>query len=84
MTKINVTICTGTTCYLMGASNLMQLDEILDPETMEKVEINGSHCLGVCTDAATGKAPYVVVDGEIIPEATLDKVAAKIKSILEN
>jgi len=83
MKKVNVTICTGTTCYLMGAANLLTLDEALDPCTREQVEFSGSHCLGLCTSEEHGKAPFVKVDGHVIADATLMKVQDKIREILD-
>ena len=73
MKKVNVTICTGTTCYLMGAAHLLALDEVLDPCTREHVEFSGSHCLGFCNTEEHGRPPFAKVDDHIIADATLTK-----------
>ena len=39
MKTVTVSICTGTTCYLMGASHLQRLDEELDEATWFPSEI---------------------------------------------
>ncbi|MCF7848499.1 MAG: NAD(P)H-dependent oxidoreductase subunit E [Kiritimatiellales bacterium] len=82
MKKTTVTICTGTTCYIMGASHLQRLDEVLDPALLEQVEIVGSRCLGYCDANGHGKAPFVKVDDQLIADATLDKVLAQIRKTL--
>ena len=82
MKKIHVSICTGTTCYLMGAAHLLTLDEVLDPVSSEYVEISGAHCLGLCNDPAQGKAPFVKVNDHIIADATLTKVIEKIRELM--
>lgn len=83
MKKITVTICTGTTCYIMGASHLQCLDEMLDPSIADRVEIVGSHCLGFCDSDTHGKSPFVKVGNHLISDATLDKVLRKIREELD-
>ncbi len=79
MAKIKVSICTGTTCYVMGASELLLLEEELPIEIKDKVEIEGVTCLELCKGGRNSKAPYVLIDGEIQEEATLQSVIDKIK-----
>ncbi len=81
--KIIVKVCLGTTCFVMGSSNLQVLTEIIPKKYGEKVEIVGSPCLGVCsTNWEYSKAPYVKVNDIIVQEATVDKVIEKIEEIL--
>jgi NADH:ubiquinone oxidoreductase subunit E len=82
MKKITVTICTGTTCYIMGATHLQRLDEELDPALSDRVEIVGSHCLGFCDNTEYGKAPFVKVDDHVIANATINQVQAAIRDAL--
>ncbi len=79
MKKITVSICTGTTCFVMGASELLLLEEELPQELLEKVSIEGVTCLELCKGGANSKAPYVLIDGEIHEEATIQSVIEKIK-----
>ncbi len=74
MKTVTVSICTGTTCYLMGGAHLLTIDEMFDPCTAQEIEIIGSHCLGLCADEANGKPPFVKVNGHVISDATLNKV----------
>ena len=47
MKKIEVEICVGTTCYIMGASQLQQLEEFLPDEWRDHVEIIGGPLRGL-------------------------------------
>lgn len=79
MDKLEITICTGTTCYVMGGGNLMQISESLDEEILKKVSIKGSPCLGLCKEGRYGKAPYVTVGDTIISEATTEAILEVLK-----
>ena len=83
MEKIKVYVCLGTTCFVMGGSHLQELTEILPRKYGDKVEVNGSTCLEMCSNNTEySKAPYVRVNDEIISEATTEKVVEKINEIL--
>ncbi len=84
MKKIKVSICTGTACYVMGASEILILEDSISDELKEIVEVEGLTCLEKCKNTECGKAPFVLVNGEVIPEATLAKVLDKINEIAEN
>lgn len=85
MEKINVKICMGTTCFVMGASNLQELVEILPQKYPDMVEVTGVTCLNLCSDNAKyTKAPYVTVNDTVIEDATTEKVLTHIERILEN
>lgn len=80
MKKVEVGICMGTTCFVMGSSRLQEIENFLSAEMKECVEIKGITCLGECNKKDEfSKAPYVTVDGEIIPEATIEKVIEAIE-----
>ena len=81
MDKIKITICAGTTCYLMGSAYLQSLEDHLEPDIREMVEIEGVRCLGLCKGENYGKAPYVKINGEIISEATLPVVLGRIEML---
>jgi NADH:ubiquinone oxidoreductase subunit E len=72
--KIRVTVCSGTTCYLMGGSEFLLLEEQLPPELRERVVVEGKPCLEHCRRGAKGKAPFVLIDGELITDATIPSV----------
>ena len=80
MKKIEVRVCLGTTCFVMGSSNLQNLTELIPQKFGDKVEVVGSPCLGVCsTNWEYSKAPYVKVHDTIVQEATVDKVIEEIE-----
>lgn len=85
MNKIQVKICMGTTCFVMGASNLQELVELIPKKYPDTVEVSGVTCLNLCSqnDKYT-KAPYVKINEDIISEATVEKVLKHIERVLEN
>jgi NADH:ubiquinone oxidoreductase subunit E len=81
MKKITVEICVGTKCYVMGASELQTLEDALPEELRAKVEIKGARCLGFCKERHYGRSPFVIINGEVMSEATLPKVIRRIEEI---
>ena len=83
MDKIKVEICCGTACYLLGATRLLALETTLPEDLKECVEIEAKACLGLCNDDSLGGAPYVRVNGtEVLANATVDTVVAKVREVL--
>lgn len=85
MGKINVKVCLGTTCFVMGSSNLQELIETVPAKYGEAVEVSGVPCLGLCSiDWEYSRAPYVKVDNDVVYEATVEKVLSAIERKLGN
>jgi len=84
MKTVNVVICTGTTCYVMGAGHLLGLKEHLDEDVAQRVNITGASCLSLCKDDEYGKAPFVRVNDTLITEATIPKIIQEINQQLQN
>ena len=83
MAKIEVKVCLGTTCFVMGGSNLQELNDIIPEKYGDKVEVSSANCLGLCSiNWEYSKAPYVKVDEEVVSEATVEKVLEVIDSKL--
>ncbi|MEN6356710.1 MAG: NAD(P)H-dependent oxidoreductase subunit E [Armatimonadota bacterium] len=78
MDKIKVKICAGTTCYLMGGMYLQSLEDHLEPDIKCLVEIEGMRCLGLCKGENYGKAPFVMINEEVVSEASLPVVIERI------
>ena len=79
MKKIEVKVCLGTTCFVMGGGNLQELNDIIPKKYGDKVEVLGSNCLGLCSiNWEYSKAPYVKVNDEVVTDATVEKVLAEI------
>lgn len=72
--KIQIKICVGTTCYVMGASDILTIQDELTPSISDRVEVLGIPCFDLCKNSANGKAPFVSVNDIIIDSASLDKV----------
>ena len=63
--KYNITVCTGTTCFVLGAENIV--NEIcrllnIEPHKLgnEKWYLSTARCLGCC-----GLAPVMTINGEV-------------------
>lgn len=85
MGKINVKVCLGTTCFVMGSSNLQELIETVPNKYGDAVEVSGVPCLGLCSiDWEYSRAPYVKVDNDVVYEATVEKVLSEIERKLGN
>ena len=85
MEKISVKVCLGTTCFVMGGSNLQELNDIIPQRYGDKVEVSGSNCLNLCSiHWEYSKAPYVKIDDDVITEATVTKVLEAIDKKLGN
>ena len=83
--KISVKVCLGTTCFVMGSSNLQELLDLVPRKYGDKVEVMGVPCLGMCSiNWEFSKAPYVKVDDDLVSEATVEKVLAAIEEKLHN
>ena len=83
MKKVTVEICCGTACYLLGSAKLLTLEEQLPEEWKEFVQIKALPCLNLCESAKLGAAPFVRLNqSEIMPEATLEKVLARIGKLI--
>lgn len=80
---IEVDICLGTTCFVMGASQLQELDKYLTPSQKKLVRVKGVTCLAACRSGNYISAPFVKVGETLLAEATLNSVLAEIERQLE-
>lgn len=81
--KLKIVICSGTACYVMGASEILLLEDHLNEEQRSYVEIEGTNCLGFCKDVKNGKAPYVTINGVLLSSATLPDVIQRIQEWID-
>jgi len=81
--KVQVQICVGTACHIMGAADLITIEDLVAERLRDRVEVKGISCLDLCKDEAHGKPPFVIIDGETLAEATLDKVLRRIEQRAE-
>lgn len=83
METIKVEICCGTACYLLGASQMMDLETALPEAYRDRVEILPRTCLGLCERENIGEAPYVRFGGgEVMSSASREKVLERIGELV--
>ncbi len=82
MEKIKLQICCGTTCYMLGGSQLLQIENELPPEWLDKVDISASPCVEECVSEKICEAPFVRINGKLYGHATVESVCEVIASIL--
>lgn len=84
MKKIKVEICVGTSCFVMGASQIQALEFNMPDDLKDIVEISEVRCMNLCKDrtAKYNHGPFVKINGELIEEATLEKVLTKIREMI--
>lgn len=81
--EINIKVCTGSTCYTQGRAILTELLKIVPQKYGSNVKVSGSPCLEVCSiDWGHEKAPYVKINEEILNNATVEKVIARVDELL--
>ena len=80
--SITVKICSGTACYIMGGANLLTVADELTQDELEKVKIEASPCMGVCSECAD-ENPYVKVNDELISKANMELLVDKIREAIK-
>lgn len=83
MKKLQLEICCGTTCYMLGANRLLNLENEMPSELRGKVEIKALPCMELCNDKELSGAPYVKLNGIVIENATEEKIYEKMRALLE-
>lgn len=76
--KVEVKICVGTACFVQGGADLLLYNDFLDPEVVDRCEIEGSSCLELCKHTGEGvdmKPPFVSINGKVYGNVTQDRLA---------
>ena len=83
MDKIQVKICAGTACFVMGAPQIQALEFAAPEDLADKIEATEVRCMNHCSqNQGCNKGPFVEINGEVLEEATLEKVIAKIRELI--
>lgn len=82
--KIEIKICVGTLCYIMGNAELQLLQEKLPQQFRDRVRISTSTCLNHCYDLKDQKPPFVEINGEVVAQASTSKVINILKDRYKN
>ena len=72
--KINIEVCIGTTCFVMGASKLQDLKTLIPPRYKSFAQVEYKACMNLCKEMDDLKAPFVKVGDEVVTQATLEKI----------
>ena len=83
MKKIKVQICSGTTCFVMGGSELLLLPDILPDEMKDCVEIEAINCMDKCRNCGEEKSPFVIVNGKSLEKVTLNSLFETVQKIYQ-
>ncbi|MCD8378419.1 MAG: NAD(P)H-dependent oxidoreductase subunit E [Candidatus Gastranaerophilales bacterium] len=83
MKKITVKICSGTTCFVMGGNYMSDAAEMIEEKYGDKVTVIGSPCLNKCSETHS-KAPYAIIDDEVISEVTPEKLIMELEKRFES
>lgn len=83
---MNVKVCVGSNCTLLGAMGILDqiedlkdiINEDLDNYNIEELEVEVVKCLGFCKGTNKKISPVVVIDDEPIFNATSQIVMEKI------
>lgn len=68
----------GTTCFIMGGNKLNDTIDMIKNKYGDSVEISVSNCLECCSNSHS-KAPFVMLNDEIISEVTQEKLFREIE-----
>ena len=83
MEKIQVKLCAGTACFVMGAPQIQALEFAAPSDIADKIEVKEVRCMNHCSQAqGYNKGPFVEINGEVIQEATLEKVVARVRELI--
>ncbi|MDD3886140.1 MAG: hypothetical protein PHI35_04655 [Victivallaceae bacterium] len=80
--KIKLEICCGTTCFMLGAAEIMQLATNMPPDLDGHVEVTGLACMNACLNENLGHSPFVRIDGKLIGNATVEMVCDELRKRL--
>ena len=82
MKKINVKICVGTMCYVMGGAELRDVIESLPQNILEHLNISYSPCLE-CGESEQAP-PFIEVNGKRIAGVSKNSLIRNIKEELRD
>lgn len=78
---ITIEICTGTTCFVMGSSNLQLIEDHLPNELKPRVKVMGTMCMDLCEAESCENAPFVKINGEVLSKASIPSILARLKKL---
>lgn len=82
MKKMQLEICCGTTCYMLGSNRLLNIENEMPADLRGKAEVKALPCMGLCDEKKLSGAPYVKLNGQVIENATAEKIYEKMRALL--
>jgi len=80
--QVDVQVCTGTACFLMGAGELLEAANALPEALRARISLTGAHCLDLCRSGRYASAPFALVDGEVVSGADAESFTSAILAAL--
>lgn len=80
---IKVEVCCGTTCFLLGARDLLALADDPPAAWRSRVEVIATPCMDACNGNRFSGSPYVRINGTLLSGATRDLVAERVNAMLD-
>lgn len=77
MHPVEVELCAGTACHLMGAHQLLATINALKEESGHRLQVKLTHCLDACE-----RGPNARINGTLYSKLTEEKLLAIIKKLL--
>lgn len=74
-----IEICAGTKCYVLGGSQLINLEDSLPPEIRDRVKIEQVKCLSACANDDSSP-PFVRINGVLLANATISRIIAYLRA----
>lgn len=77
---VEVKVCLGTHCSMMGGLSLFETLQELQQDYPNQIDVEGVKCLGDCS---THKAPVVSINDKVVTAAQSEKVMSEIMKLIE-
>lgn len=73
--RVAIKICVGTSCFVQGGADLLLYNDFLDPEIIEKCDIEGISCINACKNISNKEgAPFVMINDVVYGDMTPKKL----------
>lgn len=82
MKKMQLEICCGTTCYMLGSNRLLNIENEMPADLRGKADVKALPCMGLCDEKKLSGSPYVKLNGQVIENATAEKIYEKMRALL--
>jgi len=79
---ISIRICVGTYSYIMGGADLMNLKEEIPAVWLDRIKIDAAVTLPGC-DEKTMTPPFVEINGDLMCEASIEKIVERLTFLIE-